>query len=1128
MEKGPLTPDFRDASAAAGPICPDPEVLAAWVDHGLGDAERASVAAHLSGCTDCRLLMSYVLETRDAVGDLQVGVRIASGAPDIRLVGADRTDPPLPALRSRRVLLRWSAGAMVAAAATLFVVVQSPPSWWPLRSSTGVDSRLADLADAVGQERTVEARLSGGFRHGPLRAPVRSGGSLAPTDNWTLLGVAGRIREAAEQDPNAANLHALGLAHLVLGQHDEAVRALEDAVAEASANAQYQSDLAAAYLSRAKQAGRADDLPRALSAAERAIAADAQLAEPLFNRALALEALFLEDQARRAWNDYLSRDSQSTWAEEARRHLAALQQGAAAPVNPSINSPPAIDNESVEAGLDWLLRLGLPGWAEAVLSGNAPRASQEQSRLTTYAQQVSDVSGDPFAVTLASELFTSGSVAHAQAVRDYADGLKQLDDPSLAPFAEASFARGAAAAPNALAALCVLELGAIDTQRRRPNSAERRVNEVFARARLLRSKYFEGRAFTLAGFRAMFAGDSALIGTQYQRAQDLCESVRFKVCAGNAAMQRAELLALLGATVDAWQLRLAVLQQATDRYSGRLALRVYAGAGSSLARQGDYHVSRAFLIEADALAARYAPWQQLLISLARARAAFASGEFATAHRFVDDVIRVIEHSSDSRAKGMRVDAVALRGAVALAEGDTTTALADLTAAIDGMGSERQRQKADAHLTRAIVLTRTGSESAGAEADLGSALTLIEKGLAADGQVHGELSGGRAVATVIASNADLQSVRGLFLAERFRELSDQVSADRRLGAAQQIEDKARQLNAGSQIVFFLPSEEGILTWVLSRDGVTFVTRPVSHRRVERLTATLALQVERTPQNEALWKDTLRTLYDELLAGLPGIDEATSITVIPEGPLYRVPFSALVDGQTNRFLFERSTVIVSPNLAYALEPREAASAVHNVLVVGEPFLPDGSRNGFAQLPGAKDEALRIASSYSRASALIGRDATTANVVRALANADIFHFSGHAVVPPGNGRPRLLLSGSVADTAHGLDPTTPGFRIKRGAHVILAGCETGATSNDRTTGIRSVAAGFLHAGARSVVGSLWSLDDTGAEDFFVRVHEQLKDGRQPATAVTLAQRACLADTSCRTTVGTWIGTVVYSAME
>jgi hypothetical protein len=48
----------RMSRAAAGEVCPDAEVLAAYVDNGLTEAEIARVDAHLASCASCRALMA--------------------------------------------------------------------------------------------------------------------------------------------------------------------------------------------------------------------------------------------------------------------------------------------------------------------------------------------------------------------------------------------------------------------------------------------------------------------------------------------------------------------------------------------------------------------------------------------------------------------------------------------------------------------------------------------------------------------------------------------------------------------------------------------------------------------------------------------------------------------------------------------------------------------------------------------------------------------------------------------------------------------------------------------------------------------------------------------------------------
>jgi len=71
---------------------------------------------------------------------------------------------------------------------------------------------------------------------------------------------------------------------------------------------------------------------------------------------------------------------------------------------------------------------------------------------------------------------------------------------------------------------------------------------------------------------------------------------------------------------------------------------------------------------------------------------------------------------------------------------------------------------------------------------------------------------------------------------------------------------------------------------------------------------------------------------------------------------------------------------------------------------------------------------------------------------------------------------------------------------------------------------ASAFLRAGASSVVGSLWKVDDAVAEQFFTGVHRRLAEGQPAAVAVALAQRDCRDSAECRQHPATWIGATVY----
>ena len=84
--------------------------------------------------------------------------------------------------------------------------------------------------------------------------------------------------------------------------------------------------------------------------------------------------------------------------------------------------------------------------------------------------------------------------------------------------------------------------------------------------------------------------------------------------------------------------------------------------------------------------------------------------------------------------------------------------------------------------------------------------------------------------------------------------------------------------------------------------------------------------------------------------------------------------------------------------------------------------------------------------------------------------------------------------------------------------------ASAADRSTSRTHLASAFLRAGAASVVGSLWKVDDAVAEQFFTDVHRRLATGQPATTAVAGAQRQCRISPDCRLHPATWIGATVY----
>jgi len=90
------------------------------------------------------------------------------------------------------------------------------------------------LVAAVGTERYLEPRLTGGFPSGPVRSANRGQGELS-SQNLALLAAIGEAQRRVQAEPTAANLHAWGVGQVLLGSYDEAIESFESAAIESPA-----------------------------------------------------------------------------------------------------------------------------------------------------------------------------------------------------------------------------------------------------------------------------------------------------------------------------------------------------------------------------------------------------------------------------------------------------------------------------------------------------------------------------------------------------------------------------------------------------------------------------------------------------------------------------------------------------------------------------------------------------------------------------------------------------------------------------------------------------------------------------------------------------------------------------
>lgn len=273
--------------------CPSLETIGAFLDDRLKDRERETIAEHIASCETCYFVFTEAARTNVMMADREP-VPVAAAVPGPK---------PFP----------WRvAMSGLAAAAVILIAVNV---WNP--SGTNGDQRaLTQLVTAVGTTRTFEPRLTGGFAYAPVRGPVRGANDIELSPDTRIA--------IAEIEKQFAARPIAGAAAMIGGDIDRAIAILEASSKTDPTNANILSDLSAAYLVRADRQGNKTDASQALATANRALEIERLLPEAMFNRALALEAIGQIEDARTAWQAFLTIDDRSGWADDARARMRIL------------------------------------------------------------------------------------------------------------------------------------------------------------------------------------------------------------------------------------------------------------------------------------------------------------------------------------------------------------------------------------------------------------------------------------------------------------------------------------------------------------------------------------------------------------------------------------------------------------------------------------------------------------------------------------------------------------------------------------------------------------------------------------------------------------------------------------
>ncbi len=295
-------------------------------------------------------------------------------------------------------------------------------------------------------------------------------------------------------------------------------------------------------------------------------------------------------------------------------------------------------------------------------------------------------------------------------------------------------------------------------------------------------------------------------------------------------------------------------------------------------------------------------------------------------------------------------------------------------------------------------------------------------------------------------------------------------------------------------------------------------------------------QKTPSLEAKtihnYTHAAQALYEKLIAPVK-TKLSPELIIIPDGVLGYIPFETLLTKAPGRkgnfasypFLLNEHQISYCYSATLLREMREKhhrKKSQKTVLALAPFFRGDlntlnarvdttelfALRDSLGTLPASGDEAALISKIWN-GMPIYGAAASLDTFQTLTDQYQILHLSTHGKADDRVGDYAYLALGAANnpqdyDKLYARDL----YNLELNAElVVLSACETGIGKLRRGEGIVSLARAFAYAGAKSIVTSLWKVDDSKTKDLLVDFYQHLKSGKTKDAALQQAKLDFLA---------------------
>ena len=256
-------------------------------------------------------------------------------------------------------------------------------------------------------------------------------------------------------------------------------------------------------------------------------------------------------------------------------------------------------------------------------------------------------------------------------------------------------------------------------------------------------------------------------------------------------------------------------------------------------------------------------------------------------------------------------------------------------------------------------------------------------------------------------------------------------------------------------------------------------------------------------------SLQTFYSVVIDPIRDLLHGDEVVIVPQGPLCLAPYAAFMD-MKSKYLCETLRIRLLPSLSSLQLIQNCPAHWHSktgALLVGDPWVQEVVHEGMTpeQLEWAETE-VQIIGEILQTEPLVGKRATKDEVLRRISSVGLVHIAAHGSMETGEIvlAPNTTRSSQIPDKEDYLLTMKDVLNAQIRARLVVLSCCHSARGEVKAEGVVGIARAFLGAGARSVLVSLWAINDEATMKFMEFFYQQLVNGRSASEALNKAMKS------------------------